>query len=270
MVVDMVIDVSQTVLGQLIEPELARWKVPGLELAIVKGDDVLFAGGFGTANVATGAPVEPTTLFHHGSTGKLMTALLVAILVEEGLLDWDRCVREYLPEFRLIDPVLTERVTVRDLLAHRTGVGSHDFMWLANPSWARPELVRRLRYLDTAHDLRTEFVYWNCGYAVVGHVIGAVTDSTWEEQLRLRVLDSSRDVQRRHLGPGGCRGRGSLHGLRGPRRGGEGGFLPAHRCRSTGRRSCTARSTLRPGCASWLMTGNSTAVGWCLRTSSVS
>ena len=53
----------------------------------------------------------------------------------------------------------------------------------------RPELVRRLRYLDTAHDLRTEFVYWNCGYAVVGHVIGAVTDSTWEEQLRLRVLD---------------------------------------------------------------------------------
>lgn len=189
MAAEMTNDVSSTVLGELIGPELARWKVPGLEVAVVHDDQVLFAGGFGSANVAIGAPVEPTTLFHHGSTGKMMTSLLAAILVEEGLLEWDRPVRDYLPEFRLVDTVLTERVTIRDLLAHRTGVAGHDFVWFANPSWTREELVRRLRYLDIARDLRTGFVYWNYGYAVAGHVMGVVTGSTWEEQLRARILE---------------------------------------------------------------------------------
>src|SRR5947209_5319265 len=97
-------------LRALVERELGRWKVPGLELAVVRGNEVLFAGGFGVADVRRGLPVTPTTLFHHGSTGKLFTGLLAAILVDEGLLEWDRPVREYLPEFRLHDPVLTERV----------------------------------------------------------------------------------------------------------------------------------------------------------------
>src|SRR5439155_13522881 len=110
----------------LVEPELERWEVPGIELAVVQGDDVLFAGGFGKADVSRDSPVTPTTLFHHGSTGKTHTALLAAILVDEGLLEWDRPVREYLPGFRLSDPVLTDRVTIRDLLAHRTGIARHE------------------------------------------------------------------------------------------------------------------------------------------------
>jgi CubicO group peptidase (beta-lactamase class C family) len=176
-------------LRDLVEPELERWRVPGLEVAVVQGDEVLFAGGFGKADVSRGIPVTPTTLFHHGSTGKTLTALLVAVLVDEGLLEWDRPVCDYLPEFRLSDPVLTERVTIRDLLAHRTGIARHEFMWLANPSWDRAELVRRLRYLEPVKDLREAFIYFNPGYAAAGHVVGAVTGSTWEEQLRLRILE---------------------------------------------------------------------------------
>src|SRR5205085_9141200 len=89
----------------------------------------------------------------------------------------------------LHDDVLTARVTIRDLLAHRTGIPRHEFMWVANPSWDRAELVRRLRFLEPARDLRTEFLYWNQGYATAGHVVGLVTGSTWEEQIRLRILE---------------------------------------------------------------------------------
>jgi CubicO group peptidase (beta-lactamase class C family) len=176
-------------LRELVEPELERWRVPGLEVAVVRGDEVLFAGGFGLADVKQHLPVTPTTLFQHGSTGKSLTALLAAILVDEGLLEWDRPVRDYVPEFRLHDDVLTARVTIRDLLAHRTGIARHEFMWVANPSWDRAELVRRLRFLEPARDLRTEFLYWNQGYATAGHVIGVASGSTWEEQIRTRVME---------------------------------------------------------------------------------
>src|SRR5205807_10626086 len=115
--------------------------------------------------------------------------LLAAILVDDGLLEWDRPVRDHVPDFRLYDAGLTERVTMRDLLGHRTGVARHELMWVANPSWDRAELVRRLRFLEPVCDLRTEFQYWNQGYAAAGHVIGAVTSSTWEEQIRTRVLE---------------------------------------------------------------------------------
>jgi CubicO group peptidase (beta-lactamase class C family) len=180
--------VDSDVLRRLIEPELERWKVPGIEVALVRDDEVVFAGGFGHADRDSKAPVTDQTLFHHGSTGKTHTALLVGILVEEGLLDWDEPIRTYLPDFKLSDPVRTELVTMRDLLSHRTGVSRNELMWVANPSWSRAELVRRLRFLDMARPFRTEFLYWNQGYALAGHIIGVVTGSTWEEQLRTRVL----------------------------------------------------------------------------------
>jgi len=176
-------------LARLIEPELERWHVPGVEVALVKDDEVVFAGGFGYADRDAGTPVTENTLFHHGSTGKTHTGLVVGSLVDEGVLDWDEPIRTYLPDFKLSDPVRTEMVTLRDLLSHRTGVSRNELMWVGNPSWSRAELVRRLRFLDMARPFRTEFQYWNQGYGLVGHIIGVVTNSTWEEQLRKRVLE---------------------------------------------------------------------------------
>jgi CubicO group peptidase (beta-lactamase class C family) len=180
---------DEAALHDLIAPELERWKVPGVEVAVVRKGEPVFAGGFGTPDASSGRPVTSATLFHHGSTGKSFTALLAAVLVDEGLLEWDRPVAGYVPDFRLHDAVYTDRVTTRDLLSHRSGLPRHELMWVANPSWDRAELVRRLRHLELNRDLRTEFQYCNLGYVAVGHMIGAVTGSTWEEQLRARVLE---------------------------------------------------------------------------------
>jgi len=169
--------------------DLEQWRVPGLELAIVKDGEVLLADGFGCRNVAENLPATPITRFHHGSTGKAFTGALAGTLVDEGLLEWDRPVREYLPEFRLHDAALSDRITIADLLSHRSGLARHEFVWLANPSLSRADLVRRLRYLPSKHDLRTTFQYSNLAYVTVGYVIESITGSTWEEQMRRRVLE---------------------------------------------------------------------------------
>jgi CubicO group peptidase (beta-lactamase class C family) len=169
--------------------ELERWQVPALELTVIQDGETLLADGIGLRDVEQNLPAGPTTLFHHGSTGKAFTGVLAGTLVDAGLLEWDRPVREYLPDFRLHDAALGDRVTLTDLLSHRSGMVRHEPVWLANPSLDRAELVHRLRYLESPLDLRTTFSYSNLAYVTAGQVIAAVTDSTWEAQMRQRVLD---------------------------------------------------------------------------------
>ncbi|HEU5033258.1 MAG TPA: serine hydrolase [Mycobacteriales bacterium] len=172
-----------------VEAELARWHVPGLELAVVADGGTVFAGGFGGCGVDDPAPVAASTLFHHGSCGKAYTGLLATLLAEEGRLDLDEPVRRQVPELRLPDPFIADRVTVRDLLSHRSGLGRHDLAWIFNPSWSRAELIARMEHLPLTGDLRATWSYSNLGYALAGEVIGRVTGSSWEEQLRRRVFD---------------------------------------------------------------------------------
>src|SRR5438270_2204022 len=127
--------------------ELERWQVPALELAIVRNDETLLAESFGLRDVEQHQPATPVTLFHHGSTGKAFTGVLAGTLVDAGFLEWDRPVRDYLPDLRLGRGVLGERVTTADLLSHRSGMARHEWAWLPNPSLSRTELVHRLRYL---------------------------------------------------------------------------------------------------------------------------
>ena len=169
--------------------ELERFELPGVEVVVVRDGQVLFAGGFGRRDLERDLPVTPRTVFAHGSTGKGFTSFLVGQLVDEGLLDWDRPIREYLPDFRLAEAVASERITLRDLLCHRSGVPRHDLAWLANPGLDRGELVRRMRFLDLSRDLRTLFQYCNFGYVAAGFVCGHVTGSSYEQQLRERIFE---------------------------------------------------------------------------------
>ena len=169
--------------------ELGRWHVPGVELAVVRDGEAQFAGGLGVRGVTDPAPVQATTLFHHGSCSKAYTGLLAAVLAEEGIVDLDAPVRRHVPELRSPDPVIAERVTLRDLLSHRSGLGRHDMAWIFNPSWSREELVGRLEHLPPIGDLRNQLHYSNFGYALAGLALGRAAGGTWEEQLQKRLLD---------------------------------------------------------------------------------
>lgn len=167
--------------------QLDRWQVPGLQIAAVQGEAV-YAGGVGVRGLDDPVAVGPRTLFHHGSCAKAYTALCAGVLHERGVVDLDAPVRRWVPELELPDPVLAERVSIRDLLSHRSGLGRHDLTWIFNPSWTRAELVRRLAHLSPAGDLRTEMNYSNLGYALAALAIERATHSSWEAQLAEVVL----------------------------------------------------------------------------------
>ncbi len=169
--------------------EMVRSHVPGLQVAVVRENAVLYTGGVGIRDVSSAAPVTSATLFQHGSCGKAYTSLLASVLAVDGVLDLDVPVRRYVPELQLVDPVLTERVTTRDLLSHRSGLGRHDPAWICNPTWNRQECVRRLAYLPLAATWRSGMNYSNFGYALAGLVIDRATGSTWEAEMRARILE---------------------------------------------------------------------------------
>ncbi len=174
-------------LDAFIEEQMKVWKVPGLAVAVVKDGQVIYMKGYGQRDVEKKLPVTPQTLFAIGSITKSFTVTGLAMLADEGKLDWDKPVREYLPEFRLYDPMASERMTPRDLVTHRSGLPRHDALWY-NSTFTRREIVERLRYLEPSKDLRTTFQYNNLMFMTAGYLEEKLSGMSWEEFTRQRVF----------------------------------------------------------------------------------
>ena len=176
-------------LERFITEQLAAWEAPGCAVAAVRGGQVELAGGWGLRDREAGRPVTRDTLFAIGSTTKAFTATTVGALVDEGLLEWDRPLRDYVPEIRLHDPFVSDRLTITDLLSHRSGLPRHDLTWVGQPDRSRAEIVRALRFLPLSKDLRQQFQYCNLGYLVAGYVVEALSGVPWEDFTRGRLLE---------------------------------------------------------------------------------
>ncbi|MFH1687592.1 MAG: serine hydrolase [bacterium] len=166
-------------LRQFIDTVRTVWKVPGISVAIIHHDKVVMSEGFGYRNLEDSLPATRTTMYPIGSATKSFTAAGLALLVDRGQVDWDEPVRTYLPGFRLYDSWASERITVRDLLTHRSGLPRHDAMWY-NSDATREELVRRLAFLEPNIDFRSGFQYQNMMYVAAGYLIEKVSGETWE------------------------------------------------------------------------------------------
>jgi CubicO group peptidase (beta-lactamase class C family) len=175
-------------IAAFIDTTRISWNVPGVAVAIVKDDEVVFSRGFGNRDVENTLPVTPQTLFPIGSSSKAFTALGLKILEADGLIDIDAEVRDYLPDFRMYDTYRTEKLTPRDLVTHRSGLPRHDYVWYGSP-FSREELYKRIRYLQPNKDLRTTFQYQNLMYMTAGYLIGKLSDSSWEDFTRERILE---------------------------------------------------------------------------------
>jgi CubicO group peptidase (beta-lactamase class C family) len=175
-------------LRALVDAECARFDVPGAAVAVVAVGEVVLATGFGRRNDTE--PVTPKTLFMLASDAKCFAAATLCLLVEDGLLDLDRPVRDHLPWFTMHDERVSEWVTCRDLLAHRTGLPRHDLMTIGNGSFAitNEEIARKMRYLEASRPFRQGFGYNNAHYATAGHVAEVLTGQPWPELLADRVL----------------------------------------------------------------------------------
>jgi CubicO group peptidase (beta-lactamase class C family) len=113
-------------LSRLLLSSLPRGRSLGARFAAVRGGRVELVGGWGLRDREAGLPVTQDTLFAIGSTTKAFTATTVGALVDEGLLEWDRPLRDYVPGVRLHDSNASDRVTIVDLQSHRSGLPRHD------------------------------------------------------------------------------------------------------------------------------------------------
>jgi CubicO group peptidase (beta-lactamase class C family) len=163
------------------------WKVPGVAVAIVHGGETVYAKGFGLRDVDAKLPVTPDTLFAIGSSTKAFTTFVLATLADEGKLEWDVPVRRYIPEFRLHDPMASERITARDLVTHRSGLPRHDALWYNSPL-SRADMVRRIQYLPESKDFRTEFQYNNLMFMTAGYLAERISGTSWEDLVRTRIF----------------------------------------------------------------------------------
>jgi CubicO group peptidase (beta-lactamase class C family) len=177
-------------LDALVERVRSTFDVPGISLAIVKDNAVVTAKGYGLRKLGDTTGVDAGTLFAIASNSKVFTATALGLLVEEGKLAWDAPVIRYLPWFRMSDPFVTNELTIRDLLVHRSGLGlgAGDLLWWPPSTYTRREVAERLRLLPLATSFRSAYAYDNVLYLVAGEVIEAISGVSWEDFIRTRIL----------------------------------------------------------------------------------
>jgi CubicO group peptidase (beta-lactamase class C family) len=174
--------------GPLIDQVRRDWSVPGMAVAVVQGDRVAYAQGFGVKAAGGEEPVTADTLFGAGSTTKAFTGAAAAMLAGEGALDLDAPVRALLPGFRMAGGAGHDGVSLRDMLCHRTGLPRHDLLWYNNGELTPAGLLERLPFLPVAAPLRARHLYNNIMYILAGHAIGVAAGASWEELTRARLL----------------------------------------------------------------------------------
>ncbi len=166
---------------------LKDWNVPGVAVAVVQDGKVILLKGYGYRDIEKQLPVTPNTLFAIGSITKSFTVSTLGMEMDEGKVDWDKPVRDYLPTFKMYDPVLTEQMTIRDLITHRSGLPRHDMVWYSS-DFSREDIIRRLQYLEPNKPLRSTFQYNNLMFMTAGYIAGLLNGKSWEDTVRERIL----------------------------------------------------------------------------------
>ncbi len=169
-------------LTAFIERGMELWHVPGAAAAVVTDEEILFQKGFGTTSIEDGDPVDVHTPFAIASTTKAMVVMGVLMLVDDGKLSLDDPITKHIPELHFSDPFMDEEITVRDLLAHRTGLPSTD-TWSFMLNMPIDEQIERLRYVDRAVGIRAAKIYQNTMYDLMGVLIENLDGRVWHVYL---------------------------------------------------------------------------------------
>jgi CubicO group peptidase (beta-lactamase class C family) len=166
---------------------LKDWNVPGMGVGIVVKDKLVFAKGYGYRDYGKQLPYTPTTIQPIASNTKLFTATAAGLLVDEGKLDWDKPIRQFVPGIQFYNDDLNRTVTIRDMLSHRSGITRHDLIWYKS-DFTPKELFNRLKYLEPSEPARSVFLYNNMMYAGAGYSIELLSGKPWEAFVRDRIL----------------------------------------------------------------------------------
>ncbi|MHB8070487.1 MAG: serine hydrolase [Candidatus Cryosericum sp.] len=175
--------------GDTIASSIGNWHVPGCAVTVVRGDQTVLCETRGVRDVEQRLPFLTGTLFEIASLTKAFTAAALGILMDRRLIDFDKPVRTYLPDFTLYDAAATDTVTITDLLSHTTGLPRHDKVFAGHTDLTRQQIMESLRWLEPSCKPRTRFQYQNMMYAVAGLIIEAVDGRPWEDFVQAELLE---------------------------------------------------------------------------------
>jgi CubicO group peptidase (beta-lactamase class C family) len=167
---------------------LGEYRVPGAAIAVVVDGKIVLVKGYGVRDVTKPGNVDENTIFQLASVSKTFTAAAAGTVVDGGKIGWDEPVANYLPEFVAYEPYVTRNMTMRDLLAMRTGWPQFTGDILDNFGYTRAEILHRLRYLKPVYSFREVSQYSNAGYFVAGEAAARAAATTWNELVRNRLL----------------------------------------------------------------------------------
>lgn len=176
------------ILDNYIEKVYKDWNLPGLSIAVVKDGKILLSKGYGIRALDGNEKVNSKTLFGAMSTTKAMTAVGMAILVDEGKVNWDDRVIEHLPHFKVADAYVTRELKIRDLFTHNAGLGNADFLWAWTPDLSAEKVVERMQHAEPAYSFRGGFTYQNIMYLVAGQIVEEISGKPWEDFMAERVF----------------------------------------------------------------------------------
>ncbi|QTH72492.1 serine hydrolase [Pseudoalteromonas xiamenensis] len=173
-----------------VKAAMKAFNIPGIAIGVVENGKVVMAKGYGVTHLETQAPVNENTLFGIASNSKAFTATALAMLVDEGKLNWDDKVIQHLPEFQLADPYVTREMTIRDLLSHRSGLGlgAGDLMIWPDTNKSMKDILAGLKYLKPVSSFRTQYAYNNLMFVTAGEVVARVSGKPWAEFIETRIL----------------------------------------------------------------------------------
>ena len=173
----------------MIESWRVAYNTPGMSVGIIRNGEVVFVDGFGVLEEGKSQKADKNTLYSIASNTKAFISASIATLVREGKMNWDDRVQKYLPYFELYDPCVSEMMTVRDLLCHRSGLGtfSGDVVWYRS-NYNAEEVVKRVAELPQEFEFRNGFGYSNVMYLAAGEVIHAVTGKSWADYVEDKFL----------------------------------------------------------------------------------
>ncbi len=176
---------------RLVERTLKTFDVPGIAVAIVKDDKIVYEKGYGVRSLDSHKKVDENTLFGIASNSKAFTTAAIGILVDEGKLKLDDKVTDYIPEFKLYDPWVTSEFTIRDLLTHRSGLGlgAGDLMDFPDSTdFTMKDVIHNLRYFKPVSSFRSKYDYDNQLYKIAGEVVARVSGMSWEDFIETRIM----------------------------------------------------------------------------------
>src|SRR5438046_2029851 len=177
-------------LEKLAQKQIQENALPGVAIAVVLQDKVLYAKGFGVRDVNTKTVVDAATVLQLASVSKPIGSTVVAELVGEGKITWDSKLSALDPSFAMFDPWVTREITIRDMYAHRSGLPEHAGDLLEDLGFTRAETLRRLRYQHPGSSFRSHYAYTNFGMTEGGIAAAKAYELEWEEAAKQKLYNS--------------------------------------------------------------------------------